>query len=405
MDDLVRNASARLSVPLASESIFKDECAYSFTTALHPEGIFVNLLTRQAVAKIFLDKDYAKHQFPLYLNIKHTQFKKVKEQVKKLEIRVDQDEEIEVRKEFVLFVYPYAQVFKFPEQVVALPSGKLICEVIEAILQAQDSVLVEDAKAWQEEDRKVSKYAEHLEQLDNGKKISPDPKDWKCEDSGLQENLWLNLSTGYIGSGRRQADGSGGTGAALKHYQETGGIYPLAVKLGTITPHGADVYSYAPDEDDMVIDPFLAKHLAHWGINMMQMTKTEKSMEELQIDANMKLDFSTIMEEGKDLVPMSGPGFRGIVNIGNSCYINSVMQTLFALPEFKRRFADSDFMFSKAHANVNHDFLAQLSKLSKALYNADESFEDNQMQVDEESSGLTRVPYVTKISPRMLRVR
>ena len=24
--------------------------------------------------------------------------------------------------------------------------------------------------------------------------------------------------------------------------------YPLAVKLGTITPHGADVYSYAPDE-------------------------------------------------------------------------------------------------------------------------------------------------------------
>lgn len=28
--------------------------------------------------------------------------------------------------------------------------------------------------------------------------------------------------------------------------------YPLAVKLGTITPHGADVYSYAPEEDNMV---------------------------------------------------------------------------------------------------------------------------------------------------------
>ena len=25
---------------------------------------------------------------------------------------------------------------------------------------------------------------------------------WKCEESGLQENLWLNLSTGHIGSGR-----------------------------------------------------------------------------------------------------------------------------------------------------------------------------------------------------------
>jgi hypothetical protein len=42
------------------------------------------------------------------------------------------------------------------------------------------------------------------------------------------------------------------------------------VKLGTITPHGADVYSYAPDEDDMVTDPLLSRHLEHWGINMMR---------------------------------------------------------------------------------------------------------------------------------------
>ena len=28
--------------------------------------------------------------------------------------------------------------------------------------------------------------------------------------------------------------------------------YPLAVKLGTITPNGADVYSYAQEEDSMV---------------------------------------------------------------------------------------------------------------------------------------------------------
>eukprot|EP00976_Prorocentrum_cordatum_P113699 1195737-Prorocentrum_minimum.AAC.10 len=30
--------------------------------------------------------------------------------------------------------------------------------------------------------------------------------------------------------------------------QATGSKYPLVVKLGTITPQGADVYSYAPDE-------------------------------------------------------------------------------------------------------------------------------------------------------------
>lgn len=61
-----------------------------------------------------------------------------------------------------------------------------------------------------------------------------------------------------------------GTGSAMKHYEATGRKYPLVVKLGTITPHGADVYSYAPEEDDMVLDPHLARHLAHWGIDMIQ---------------------------------------------------------------------------------------------------------------------------------------
>ena len=39
------------------------------------------------------------------------------------------------------------------------------------------------------------------------------------------------------------------TGAALKHFQDTGSLYPLCVKLGTITANSADVWSYAPDED------------------------------------------------------------------------------------------------------------------------------------------------------------
>jgi len=50
-------------------------------------------------------------------------------------------------------------------------------------------------------------------------------------------------------------DGTGGNGAALRH----GSKYPLVVKLGTITPHGADVFSYAPDENDMVEDPKLVR--------------------------------------------------------------------------------------------------------------------------------------------------
>lgn len=36
-------------------------------------------------------------------------------------------------------------------------------------------------------------------------------------------------------------------------------------------PPALDVYSY--DEDDMVLDPSLAEHLSHFGIDMLKMQK------------------------------------------------------------------------------------------------------------------------------------
>ena len=48
---------------------------------------------------------------------------------------------------------------------------------------------------WEKE-KKISKYAANLIQLENGKKINPNPQDCVCEDCGVNEDLWLNLSTG-----------------------------------------------------------------------------------------------------------------------------------------------------------------------------------------------------------------
>lgn len=60
---------------------------------------------------------------------------------------------------------------------------------------------------------------------------------WRCEVCDLQENIWMNLVDGKLLCGRRYFDGSGGNNHALLHFRETG--YPIAVKLGTITPDGA----------------------------------------------------------------------------------------------------------------------------------------------------------------------
>ena len=202
---------------------------------------------------------------------------------------------------------------------------------------------------------------------------------WKCDKCDLTTNLWLNLTDGAILCGRRFFDGSGGNNHAVDYYAET--KYPLAVKLGTITPEGADVFSYA--EDDMVIDPKLSDHLAHWGINLTKMTKTEKTMIELEIDLNQKMEYDTIQESGSQLTPMFGPGFTGIHNLGNSCYMNSVMQVLFTVPDFVKRFsapAESIFQDNSA-GDPTEDFDVQMAKLARGLSRAGEAKREMRMVV------------------------
>jgi hypothetical protein len=66
---------------------------------------------------------------------------------------------------------------------------------------------------------------------------------WKCARCDLRENLWLNLTDGSVLCGKWFFDSSGGNGHALEHYRDMG--YPLAVKLGTITPDGAGECGFA----------------------------------------------------------------------------------------------------------------------------------------------------------------
>ena len=135
------------------------------------------------------------------------------------------------------------------------------------MLAANTASKTEAIAAWEGDKRKVSQYADSLKQLDNGVRIPP--SGWKCSRCDLTTNLWLNLTDGSILCGRRYFDGTGGNNHAIEHYEQL--RFPLTVKLGTITPSGADVFSYA--EDDMVEDPKLEEHLKHFGINIYSMTK------------------------------------------------------------------------------------------------------------------------------------
>ncbi|XP_069345582.1 ubiquitin carboxyl-terminal hydrolase 5 isoform X4 [Eulemur rufifrons] len=244
-----------------------------------------------------------------------------------------------------------------------------VTSAVEALLSADSASRKQEVQAWDGEVRQVSKHAFNLKQLDNPARIPP--CGWKCSKCDMRENLWLNLTDGSILCGRRYFDGSGGNNHAVEHYRETG--YPLAVKLGTITPDGADVYSY--DEDDMVLDPSLAEHLSHFGIDMLKMQKTDKTMTELEIDMNQRIgEWELIQESGVPLKPLFGPGYTGIRNLGNSCYLNSVVQVLFSIPDFQRKYVDKlEKIFQNAPTDPTQDFSTQVAKLGHGLLSGEYS--------------------------------
>ena len=164
----------------------------------------------------------------------------------------------------------------------------------------------------------------------------------KCE---LSKNLWKCLTCGALSCGRRHFDGSGGNGHALEHFESCG--HALAVKLGTIVVKSdgleADVYCYKCD--NLVLDSELNSHLAVLGIDPNFERKTEKSTAELVLDINLTHTYAMTDSSGFDLKQLDGPWLRGLTNLGNSCYLASVIQAL--------RNLDRDAFLARDHEYIN----------------------------------------------------
>ncbi|RMX64099.1 hypothetical protein DD238_006908 [Peronospora effusa] len=384
MAQLLTSAACHVRVARASDCVYRDECIFSFDSALSPLGLYTNLRSFLSYGALCLRFDRnGTSETAVYLHQQHHRIPKSDFSLSnsktptKLAIGGDGgfianvEDKFELEKTFsIVFFGPQQQeLVRMSLDDPDLPLK--LKEAADAVLNHEGNTVTEEVASWQEE-LMPTKYAEHLKQVPSPPYIVSKPSAWKCQafDCDKCENLWLNLSDGYIGCGRANWDGSGGCGAALTHFKETGEIYPLAVKLGTITAEGGDVYSYARDEDDMVKNPHLAKHLHHFGINVNNLRKTDKSMNELQVGLNLSYEFEAVTEAGKKLVPVSGAEYMGFKNLGNSCYMNSVLQLLLALPEVQERyFKDTDKIFSTADSLSTlpmNDFSAQFAKIANA---------------------------------------
>uniref|UniRef100_A0A8D0AH12 Ubiquitin carboxyl-terminal hydrolase n=1 Tax=Sander lucioperca TaxID=283035 RepID=A0A8D0AH12_SANLU len=313
--DVLMSVLSTIRVPKPGDRVHKDECALSFSSPESEGGLYVCMNSFLGFGSQYVDRYHARTGQRAYLHITRS---------------------------------------RKPKTDLCLPPLLfLVCQGIEGGFDVEQEQYEEDVKVVILPDRQEVTSEDLATISSRAVKESNmsylltflHPSGWRCEVCDLQENIWMNLTDGKLLCGRRYFDGSGGNNHALLHFQETG--YPIAVKLGTITPDGADVYSY--DEDDMVLDSKLPEHLAHFGINMMTMEKTERTMTELEIAVNQRVgEWEVIQESGTTLRPLFGSGLTGMKNLGNSCYLNSVMQVLFTVPDFQNKSVPS-FTHSPHH--------------------------------------------------------
>ncbi|KAI9374001.1 hypothetical protein BJX61DRAFT_354157 [Aspergillus egyptiacus] len=391
MATCVHTDSPDLRPPSVSQAVYREDCTQCFDSIDDESGVNVCLSCFNGGCAG--SRDHARLHFerfghPLALNIRRTRKKIQREEppqkISKLAINAETDED---RYDTITHVvcYPCGQQ--------NVDKSSKLQSVIEGVLNATTFSKREEIKAWEQE----FIPCEHTVDLIQQEPTSAQPKDLsQCSMCDLKQNLWLCLVCGNLGCGRSQFGGTGGNSHGLAHFDAT--HHAVAIKLGSITADGsADIFCYQCNEER--VDPDLAIHLAHWGINLASREKTEKSLMEMQVEQNLKWDFSMTTDSGHDLRPVYGPGLTGLSNLGNSCYLSSVVQCLFDLPEFQHRYYHPSEMppYSESPAA---DFETQLRKLADGTLSGRYSRPDNKVVASPESQD---VQHQKGLSPSMFK--
>jgi ubiquitin carboxyl-terminal hydrolase 5/13 len=388
----IANLPADLNPPRANQSVYREDCTQCFDSIDDSAGLNVCLSCFNGGCAGERNHGLLHNQktgHPLVLNIKRTrkyiERAEPPQKMSKLAIAAETEEDrYDTKTQVNCYVCQVENVDKAHLKLQA---------VVDGVMKAMTFARQEEVKAWEQEFT-ACEHTLCLEQQPSKHIASQDLG--QCSMCDLRENLWLCLECGNLGCGRAQFGGVGGNSHGLAHTDSSG--HAVAVKLGSITPEGnADIYCYKCNEER--IDPELQAHLAHWGIILADRVQTEKSLAELQIEQNLRWDFAMITDDGKELKPLFGNGFTGLKNIGNSCYLASILQCLYSLPDFQKRYYSPNKLPPDS-ATPAEDLETQMRKLGDGLLSGRYSFPDTNVHAVPDSP---EVPHQKGLSPAMFK--
>ncbi|KAI1630946.1 ubiquitinyl hydrolase [Biscogniauxia mediterranea] len=383
--------SISLSPPTPAQSVYREDCTQCFDSIDDPEGLDVCLQCFNGGCPGLRAHSQLHHvirSHPLALNIRRTRKQVVKDEPPAKMTKLAIAAETEADR------YDITTLVKCHECSTELDkSSAKLAPIVDGILKANTFSRQEEVKAWEQE-MTTCEHILMLQQHESRKIQSGDLG--HCSKCDLKENLWLCLECGNLGCGRAQFGGVGGNSHGLAHATES--RHAVAVKLGSITPEGtADVYCYQCDDER--VDSELGAHLAHWGIILAERVKTEKSLTEMQIEQNLRWEFSMTTDDGKELQPLFGPSLTGLKNLGNSCYLASILQCLFDLPAFQERYNIPEVDLPNV-SDPAQDLETQLRKMADGLLSGRYSKPDSDVIASE---GSPHVPYQKGLAPSMLK--
>lgn len=370
------NQMGKLVPPSTFAKLYKEECTLCFATVDGKDGLDIclscfNGACTGSASKNHSTRHYRKTGHALVLNIKRrakpdppSEDQDLKQPHKVMKIEIIPEAEPQYITETSVRCLACSSCWSCDSSDIK-ESAQSTVRTILANVSAQKRI---EVQTWQEEEVPCD-HTKRLDQSVNNQLLCLQSRE-KCADCDLKENLWMCLVCGIIGCGRRQFDGSGGNGHGASHFETT--HHAAAVKLGTISPDGtADVHCYVCNE--MRIDPALVQHLDVLGLDVAGVERTEKTMAELQLEQNIKFDFSMVTDDGRQLRPVHGPGLVGLSNLGNSCYISSVIQSIFLLPMFRDTYADAsgETHMAQCQRDSAACFTCQACKLTSGLWSGD----------------------------------